>query len=113
MLLVQIFLECGGFAGITAFCFGGVLWKQDGLVLQYVKEQTPEICLAAIEQDEWALKYVKEQTPEICLAAVKQNGLDLEHVREQTLEICLAAVKRTRQLCYVYFRVLKKPYHRL
>ena len=68
--------------------------KKDGWALQFVKEQTEEICLAAVEQYGWALKYVKEQTSEICLAAVQQNGWALEHVKEQTPEICLAAVKQ-------------------
>ena len=42
--------------------------------MQYVKEQTPEICLEAVKQNGYALEYVQEQTPEICLEAVKQNG---------------------------------------
>jgi hypothetical protein len=32
--------------------------KQTGLALLYVKEQTPEICLAAIEQNEEAIHLV-------------------------------------------------------
>jgi hypothetical protein len=28
----------------------------------YVKEQTPEVCLKAVEADGYALRYVKEQT---------------------------------------------------
>ena len=60
--------------------------KQNGCALEYVKEQTEEICSA--------LKFVKEQTKEICLEAVKQNGLALEFVKEQTKEICLEAVKQ-------------------
>ena len=38
-----------------------------------MKEQTPEICLAAVQQNGRALMYVKEQTSDICLAAIKQN----------------------------------------
>lgn len=37
------------------------LVKQDGLLLRYVTEQTPEICLAAVKQDGWALEYVEER----------------------------------------------------
>jgi hypothetical protein len=48
--------------------------KQDGYALQYVKEQTLELCLEAMKQDGCALKYVKEQTYELCLEAVKQDG---------------------------------------
>jgi hypothetical protein len=67
--------------------------KEDGYALTYVKEQTPEICLAAVKEDGHALQYVKEQTPEICLAAVKEDGHALQYVKEQTPEICLTAVK--------------------
>ena len=70
-------------------------FKQDGSVLQYVKEQTPEICLEAVKQSGYALRYVKEQTPEICLEAVKEYGLALQYVKEQTPEICLEAVKQS------------------
>jgi hypothetical protein len=68
--------------------------KENGYALQYVKEQTPEICLAAVKQHGWALQYVKEQTPELCLAAVRENGHALCYVKEQTPELCLAAVKQ-------------------
>ena len=47
--------------------------KQDGSALQFVKEQTPEICMAAVKKDGWAIAYVKNQTMDICLAAVKQT----------------------------------------
>jgi len=40
--------------------------------LAYVRDQTPEICKAAVEQDGYALKYVEDQTPEICKAAVER-----------------------------------------
>lgn len=40
------------------------------------------------------LRWVEEQTPEICLAAVQQNGEVLEFIREQTIEICMAAVQQ-------------------
>ena len=70
--------------------------KQSGYALQYVKEQTPEICLAAVTQTGFALKYVDKQTPKICLAAVKQSGYALQYVMKQTPEICLAAVKQDR-----------------
>jgi hypothetical protein len=48
--------------------------KKYGNALEYVKEQTHEICLAAIKNHEYALKFVKEQTHELCMIAVKQNG---------------------------------------
>jgi hypothetical protein len=62
--------------------------------IEYIKEQTPEICLEAVKQNGETLQYVKEQTPEICLAAVKDFGYALQYVKEQTPEICLEAVKQ-------------------
>ena len=60
--------------------------------IAYVKEQTPEICLAAVTVNRCAIRYVKKQTPEICLAAVTRYGCAIEYVKEQTPVICLAAV---------------------
>jgi len=68
--------------------------QQNGDALSYVKDQSPEICLAAVQQNGLALEYVKHQTPELCLAAVQQNGLALEYVKDQSPEICLAAVQQ-------------------
>nr|QBK87155.1 MAG: protein of unknown function DUF4116 [Marseillevirus LCMAC201] len=65
-----------------------------GWALQFVKEQTSEICIAAVQYDGRALEYVEEQTTEICMAAVKKNGWALQLVKEQTSEICIAAVQK-------------------
>lgn len=51
--------------------------KRDGLLLKHMKNQTPEICLAAVKQNGLALAYVKainrQRTPEIVVAALAQN----------------------------------------
>ena len=66
----------------------GLLVDSNGLALGIRhKEQTPEICMAAVDSNGLTLKNVKEQTPEICMAAVKNCGWALEYVKEQT-EIC-------------------------
>lgn len=55
--------------------------------------QTPELCMdELVIQDGLPLQYVREQTHEICLAATRQNELALESVNEQTHKIYLAAV---------------------
>ena len=56
--------------------------KQNGYALQYVREQTEEICLEAVKKDGYALRYVNEQTEEICLEAVKQNSDALQFVNK-------------------------------
>lgn len=68
----------------------------NGDMLKYLKEQTEEICLRAVQQNGNALEYVKKQTEEICMEAVKQNGVALRYVEEQTFEICFAAVSQTK-----------------
>ena len=50
--------------------------------LRFVKAQTPELCLAAVNQNGCALEYVNEQTPELCLMAVSQNGRALQYVKQ-------------------------------
>ena len=58
--------------------------RENPLNLEYVKEQTQEICLQAVKQNGLALRFVKNQTPEICLEAVKEDGLALKYVINQT-----------------------------
>jgi hypothetical protein len=68
--------------------------SQNGWALQYVNVQTAEIAFAAVSDDGEALQYVKNQTPEIANTAVSQNGLALEYVKDQTREIVLAAISQ-------------------
>ena len=63
------------------------------MYLKFIASQTPELCIAAVQNSGWALRFVKEQTPEICLAAVQNDGWALQFVKDQTPEICMAAVK--------------------
>ena len=65
--------------------------------------------LTAVKQAGWAIQYVKEQTLEICMAAVKQDGRAIVHVKEQTPEICMAAVKQnSRAIVYVDKSIFKE-----
>lgn len=66
--------------------------RRDGEALEYVKNQTEEICWEAILSVGGALEYVKNQTEEMCLEAVLSNGFNLICVKNQTEEICRAAV---------------------
>ena len=60
--------------------------KQDGWALEYVRKQTPKICLEAVKENGWALQYVRKQTPEICLEAVKGNEYALRYVGKDIFE---------------------------
>jgi hypothetical protein len=43
------------------------------MALEYVEEQTPNICPEAVKKCGQALLFVKEQTPQLCLEAVKHS----------------------------------------
>jgi hypothetical protein len=65
----------------------------DGFAIQHVRGRwSNELMLAAVRQNGLVLDRIRKQTPEICLAAVQQNGEALRFVREQTEELCLAAI---------------------
>ena len=72
--------------------------KQNGYALQYVKDQTTEICLEAVKQSGDALQYAKDRTTEICLEAVKQSGYALQYVKDQTTKNLFSS-GRTDWLC--------------
>jgi hypothetical protein len=65
-----------------------------GALLQYVENQTPEICMAAVQEDGTAVQFVKNQTPEICMAAIQQNGNALKFIKEHTKELCDIAIQQ-------------------
>jgi hypothetical protein len=66
---------------------------RDGCALKYIENQTPEICLAAVNNTGYALKYVQNQTLEICLAAIKEDRCAFKYVENPTPEIYLAVGK--------------------
>ena len=67
------------------------------LFLPLIKNQTPEICLAAVQKHGYALEYVKEQTPEICLAAVQKHSGALQFVKDLKIkQWVIDQIKRNR-----------------
>ena len=56
-----------------AMCLASV--QADGMQVKYVceKYQTKEIYLEAVRQNGMVLSFVEDQTPAICLAAVNQD----------------------------------------
>ena len=47
------------------------------MILEFIENQTTEICLAAVNQNGWALTFVKKQTLEICMVAVLRGPIYL------------------------------------
>ena len=54
--------------------------KKNGYALQFVQNQTEEICLEAVKKNGYALQYVQNQTEAICLEAVKQGLHALKYI---------------------------------
>ena len=74
--------------------------QQEGWALEYVKEQTPEICMAAVQRNAYALLYVKEQTPELCAEAVKNDPDAWEFVDEALKEEVESLLDKENSLEY-------------
>ena len=85
-IIIEKFVTIDSYWHNYKFCIKAV--KHDGFALQYVKNQSPELCLVAVKNG-CALQYVKAQSPEICLESVAQDAFALEYGKEQTPEICL------------------------
>jgi hypothetical protein len=68
----------------------------DNCMLKDVEIQTPEVCFNAVSKNAYDLLYIKEQTSELCLAAVRQNPRIIKYIdpKYQTAEIALAVVKK-------------------
>ena len=47
-----------------------------------------------VKKDWQNLKYIEDQTPEICMAAVDQNSKALTHVEEKTRKIYLKEIQK-------------------
>jgi ABC-type Fe3+ transport system substrate-binding protein len=56
--------------------------KQDGLALQYVLDQTLEICLAAVKQDKMALIYVTNATIKLSIFVVLKSLAILMYINQ-------------------------------
>jgi hypothetical protein len=58
------------------------------------------------------LQYVKNQTEEICKLDVQQNGLALRYVKNQTEEICKLSVNKTPNALYYVPEHMKHLYYK-
>ena len=73
--------------------------QRDGLSLEFVKKQSEEICIAAVNSNWKALQYVKNQTNKICALAININPNALQFVRNQTNELCHLALTKDVPFC--------------
>ena len=74
--------------------------KQNEWFLEIVKEQTPELCLAAVKTYANALQFVREQTNELCLIALEKDPWCFQHVITMNKEMWRLAVKKDCRILY-------------
>lgn len=74
---------------------------KNGLLLQHVKNQTPEMCMVAVKQNVSALQFVKDQTYDICMEAIKKNWTALQYIKNPTIDLELEAVRRHPNALYL------------
>lgn len=65
-----------------------------GLLLQHVKRQTTEICMAAVSQNGMSLAYVDVQSADICKAAVCNAPQAIQFVIDRTVELEAESISR-------------------
>ena len=68
--------------------------RKNGNDLQYVKEQTEEICLTAVRQCGLSLRFVKNKTREMCIEAIKQDPFAIQFIEDQTEELSWLAIRQ-------------------
>jgi hypothetical protein len=75
------------------FCL--VMVRQNGKSLKYVplRNQTYEICHAAINQYPGAIKYVINQSNDLCIYAVSLNPVISDYIRSQNYNLWLSIVQ--------------------
>jgi hypothetical protein len=56
---------------------------KNGLLLEFVPNQTNEFCKIAIIQNSYAIKFVKNQTEDLCKLALKNNIESLKYIKEE------------------------------
>ncbi len=66
----------------------------NGLLLQYIENQTHSLCLKAVNNNGYALKYVKKQTNSIIFKAIKNNPRAITHVIKQKYKFCAYVINR-------------------
>jgi hypothetical protein len=59
----------------------------DSSNIQYIQDQTPEMCMLAVKRDSSNIQYIQDQTPEMCMLAVKRDSSNIKYVKNQTPEL--------------------------
>ena len=67
--------------------------------------QTYDMCMKAVKEYPELLEFVSEefQTDEICEMAVKEDGTLLEYVKNKTPNICELAIKQNANVAKMFF----------
>lgn len=73
-------------------------------MLELVEVQTPDLCMAAVQEAWYCLRYVKNQTNGIVMAALQRTGTAIAHVREITSDMVWFALRRSPRIIFIIWR---------
>lgn len=84
--------------------------KANPLALQYIPAnfKTIELCTIAVEIDGMALQFVDNQSVDICIAAVSNNPKSITYAKYQTDDICSIALNKNS---YMFTDILDPSYN--
>ena len=73
-----------------------IIFNHSCIAFEYIKNQTEELCVLAINKNPWLIASVHDQflTEELCKLAVNISGIVLQLIKNQTKDICTLAVKQ-------------------
>jgi len=85
---------------VIRFLVNGIIYLT---MLSLSQEKIKNHDLNSISKDAYAICFVENQTPDICIAAVQKNGMVLRFIKDRSPEICLAAVNQNHFVRRVQF----------
>jgi hypothetical protein len=68
--------------------------KQNGHIIQYIRDPDKEVQLSAVKQDGWSIQWIQNPDKEVQLTAVKQDGLNIRFIQNPDKEVQLEAIKQ-------------------
>jgi len=83
--------------------------KKDPTILGSINNQTEKMCVSAIKFGySFAIEYINNQTIDLCKLSVNQNPWSIKYVREQTVDLCLLALGLHRDV-YIEIKIVSNP----
>ena len=77
-----------GIRSVYPGCVVGVYTPEE---IQYIKNPSEEVKMAAVKQDGWAIQYIKNPSEAMQMTAVQQNSWAIQYIKNPSEEVKMAA----------------------